>query len=95
VGIRPEEIILLRPDRPPEPGRRRNVFEGVVDSWVDLGHYRLVRLRFGNMSLDSWLNIRAAREHPMEVGATAWFHIRPWSFCLLPPEDEPAIRESA
>lgn len=88
VGIRPEEVILIHPDRPPEPERRKNLFSGVVEGWVDLGHYRLVRLRFGKMSLDSWLNIRAAREYPMEAGTAVWFHVRPWSFCLLPPEEE-------
>jgi len=86
VGIRPEEVILLRPDRAPDTARHRNVHLGVVESWADLGHYRLVRLRVGKISLDAWLNIRAAREYPMEPGAEVWFHIRPWSFCLLRPE---------
>ncbi len=86
VGIRPEEVILLRPDRAPDPGRQANLLRGTVDGWVDLGHYRLVRLAVGGLTLDAWLNIRAAREYPMEVGAEAWFHVRPGSFCLLPPE---------
>jgi len=86
VGIRPEEVILIRPDRPPDTARQRNLLLGVVTGWVDLGHYRLVRLQVSGLELDSWLNIRAAREYPMEVGVEVWFHIRPWSFCLLPPE---------
>lgn len=87
VGIRPEEVILLRPDRTPDPSRQRNLCLGVVESWADLGHYRLVRLRVGAMVLDAWLNIRAAREYPMEPGKEVWFHVRPWSFCLLSPEE--------
>lgn len=86
VGIRPEEVILVHPDRPPEPERRKNLLRGTVKSWADLGHYRLVRLVSGDFCLDSWLNIRAAREYPMVVGGEVWFHIRPGSFCLLPPE---------
>ncbi len=86
VGIRPEEVILIRPDRPPDTARQRNLHLGVVESWADLGHYRLVRLRVGTLALDAWLNIRAAREYPMEAGAEVWFHVRPWSFCLLRPE---------
>ncbi len=86
VGIRPEEVILLHPDRAPDAARHRNVHLGVVESWADLGHYRLVRLRVGRLSLDAWLNIRAAREFPMEPGAEVWFHIRPWSLCLLQPD---------
>lgn len=86
VGIRPEEVILVRPDRAPDTARQRNLLLGTVESWADLGHYRLVRLRAGELKLDAWLNIRAAREYPMEAGAEVWFHVRPWSFCLLPPE---------
>jgi ABC-type Fe3+/spermidine/putrescine transport system ATPase subunit len=87
VGIRPEEVILLRSDRPPDPAAQHNHMQAVVTGWVDLGHYRLVRLRVGVIELDSWLNIRAAREYPMEPGARVWFHIRPNSLCLLPPEE--------
>ncbi len=87
VGIRPEEVILLKPDRPdPAPGEHPNLVAGEVAGWVDLGHYRLVRLRVGRIELDSWLNIRAAREFPMAPGQTVRFHVRPWSLCLLPPE---------
>ena len=86
VGIRPEEVILIRPDRPVEPERVMNLFCGTVEEWSDLGHYRLVRLRVGPLVLDSWLNIRAAREFPMEPGVRMWFHLRPGSFCLLPPQ---------
>jgi ABC-type sugar transport system ATPase subunit len=88
VGIRPEEVILVRPGQPPETARQRNLMLGVVESWVDLGHYRLVRLSVSNLYLDAWLNIRAAREYPMQAGMELWLHIRPWSFCLLPPEAE-------
>jgi ABC-type sugar transport system ATPase subunit len=86
VGIRPEEVILVRPDRAPDTARQRNLQLGVVDSWADLGHYRLVRLWVSGIWLDAWLNIRAAREFPMEAGQEVWLHVRPWSFCLLPPE---------
>lgn len=84
VGIRPEEVILLRPDRAPDKDRQRNVMLGVVDSWTDLGHYRLVRLWVSGLWVDAWVNIRAAREYPMEPGREVWFHVRPWSLCLLP-----------
>ncbi|MDW7711620.1 MAG: ABC transporter ATP-binding protein [Deferrisomatales bacterium] len=86
AGIRPEEVILLRPTRPPDTARQRNLLLGVVEGWADLGHYRLVRLRVGGLRLDAWLNIRAAREYPMEEGTEVWFHVRPWSFCLLRPD---------
>jgi len=86
VGIRPEEVILVRPDREPDDLQRPNLHRGTVESWVDLGHYRLVRLSLGGLALDAWLNIRAAREYPMEAGAPVWFHVRPGSLCLLPPE---------
>lgn len=86
AGIRPEEVILVRPDRPPDTARQRNLLLGSVEGWADLGHYRLVRLRVGALRLDAWLNIRAAREFPMEAGMEVWFHVRPWSFCLLQPE---------
>ena len=86
VGVRPEELILIRPDREPDPARHRNLLRGEILGWVDLGHYRLVRLRVDRIELDAWVNIRAAREYPMAAGMGVWFHIRPWSFCLLPPE---------
>jgi ABC-type Fe3+/spermidine/putrescine transport system ATPase subunit len=87
VGIRPEEVILIRPDRPSELEDEPNLLAGKVAGWVDLGHYRLVRVRAGAFELDSWLNIRAAREFPMEEGAEIQFRIRPQSFCLLPPDE--------
>jgi ABC-type sugar transport system ATPase subunit len=87
VGIRPEEVILLRPDRAPDSSRHRNLMLGVVDSWADLGHYRLVRLWASGLWVEAWVNIRAAREYPMETGMEVWFHVRPWSFCLLPPPE--------
>lgn len=86
LGVRPEEIILIRPDRPPDTERHRNLFLATVESWADVGHYRLVRLKLGQLVFDSWLNIRAAREFPMAASMEVWFHMRPWSFCLLPPE---------
>jgi ABC-type Fe3+/spermidine/putrescine transport system ATPase subunit len=86
VGIRPEEVILAPPGRPTEPTGQHNRLQAIVSGWVDLGHYRLVRLRAGAIELDSWLNIRAAREYPMTLGSPVWFHIRPHSLCLLPPE---------
>lgn len=86
VGIRPEEVILVRPDRPPDTARQRNLLLGEILEWADLGHSRLVRLRVEGITLDVWLNIRAAREYPMEPGMEVWCHVRPWSFCLLPPE---------
>jgi len=87
VGIRPEEVILVRPDRPPEPDRQRNLLRAEVLEWADLGHSRLLRLRVEGLTLDAWLNIRAAREYPMEPGTKVWCHVRPWSLCLLPPEE--------
>jgi len=86
LGIRPEEIILIRPDRLVEPVDRPNYFMAEVTGWVDLGHYRLVRLKVGGLELDCWLNIRAAREFPMRIGERTGFHIRPRSFCFLPRE---------
>ncbi len=87
VGIRPEEVILLRPGRRPDPGWHANLMAARVTGWVDLGHYRLVHLETHGLELDAWLNIRAAREYPMRPGGEIWFHIRPWSLCVLPPED--------
>ncbi len=87
VGVRPEEVIILEPNHSPDTAMQRNIFLGEVESWADLGHYRLVRLRVGELKLDSWLNMRDAREHPMAVGMEVWIHIRPWSLCLLRPED--------
>ncbi len=86
VGIRPEEVILLHPHRDPDPERQRNLHLATVHGWVDLGHYRLVRLELGGLALDAWLNIRAAREYPMAPGTQMWFHVRPASLCVLPPE---------
>lgn len=86
VGVRPEELILMRPDRITLPVDRPNFFFGKVAGWVDLGHYRLVRLNVCGLEMDCWLNIRAAREFPMAVGEEAGFHIRPRSFCVLPPD---------
>lgn len=95
VGIRPEEVILIRPDRTPDTARQRNLHLGVVDTWADLGHYRLVRLTVHGLALDAWLNIRAAREYPMAPGQEVWFHVRPWSLCILRAPEEAALGRGA
>lgn len=87
VGIRPEEVFLIRPGRP-DPPHAINLFEAEVAGWVDLSHYRLLNLRFGGLSLDTWLHIRAAREFPMTAGGRVRLHLRPQSFCLFAPEEE-------
>jgi ABC-type Fe3+/spermidine/putrescine transport system ATPase subunit len=86
LGIRPEEIILVRPNRESEHAGKPNFSHGEITGLVDMGHYRLVHLRLGRLELDSWLSIRAAREFPMEEGGKVGLYIRPHSFCLLPPE---------
>jgi ABC-type Fe3+/spermidine/putrescine transport system ATPase subunit len=83
LGVRPEEVILIRPDLDPRPEGRPNFMRGEVTGWVDLGHYRLLRLKIDSLELDCWLNIRAAREYPMTIGDLLYFHIRPKSFCLI------------
>ena len=88
LGVRPEEIILVRSERVEYHKETPNFFFGKVTGWVDLGHYRLVNLRVGEWVVESWLNIRAAREFPMSIGEEIGFHIRPGSFCLLPSEGE-------
>lgn len=88
LGVRPEELILIRPDRLGDVASRPNLLTGEITGWVDLGHYRLVRLKVHSLEMDCWLNIRAAREFPMEVGGRADFHIRPRSFCVLPPDED-------
>lgn len=61
----------------------KNLMLAEVKEWVDLGHYRSVNLRVGQLNLESWMSIREAREHPLEVGMEVWCYIRPWSLCLL------------
>ncbi len=86
VGARPEEVIIVAPGRPPDTEIQKNLMLAEVMEWVDLGHYRSVNLRVGQLKLESWMSIREAREHPLEVGMEVWCHIRPWSLCLLAPE---------
>lgn len=84
IGIRPEEVVLIRPGRPVKESQRVNLFRSRVESVVNLGHRRLLRLRVaGGLSFDCALSPRAAREIAVRESDEVAVHLRPESILFF------------
>jgi len=86
LGIRPEEIVILSPDKPINPFFRQNLFRVTVGSLFNLGSRRMVRLVFpngGGLSVDATFSYRITKSVRVKEGDVASIHLRPQSFCIL------------
>lgn len=85
VGIRPEEVVLIRPGRPLRESQRVNLFRSRVETIVNLGHRQLLKLRVAKgLSFDCALSPRAAREIKVAEGDEVTVHLRPESVLFFP-----------
>jgi len=89
IGIRPEEVLIVRKDRPLRDDMRLNLFEGEIERIINLGHRRLLRLRLfhcpddDGLRLDCALSSRAARDTQAKEGDSIEVHIRPETIVLF------------
>jgi ABC-type Fe3+/spermidine/putrescine transport system ATPase subunit len=91
LGIRPEEILVISPDKPFRPSFQQNLFRVTVDSLFNLGSRRMVRLVFPNdtdLWVDATFSYRITKSIRLEEGIVVSIHLRPQSFCILTPEEE-------
>lgn len=89
LGIRPEEIIIISPNKPLKPSFRENLFEVTVDSLFNLGSRKMVRLVFPDdkgLSVDATFSYRITKSIRVKEGDRVSIHLRPQSFCVLAAE---------
>lgn len=89
LGIRPEEIIIISPNRPFKASFQQNLFRVTVDSLFNLGSRKMVRLAFPNgqgLSVDATFSYRITKSIRVKEGDEVSIHLRPQSFCILAPE---------
>lgn len=89
LGIRPEEIVIISPNRPLKPSLRQNLFQVAVDSRFNLGSREMVRFLFPddeNLSVDATFSYKITRRIRVKEGDVVSIHLRPQSFCILSPD---------
>jgi ABC-type Fe3+/spermidine/putrescine transport system ATPase subunit len=87
LGIRPEEIVIVSPDKPIKPSFEENLFRVTVDSLFNLGSRTMVRLAFPDgegFFIDATFSYRITKSIRVREGDGVWIHLRPQSFCILP-----------
>jgi ABC-type Fe3+/spermidine/putrescine transport system ATPase subunit len=95
LGIRPEEIIILSPNKPLNPSFQENLFEVTVESLFNLGGRKMVRLVFFNgegLSVDASFSYRITKSIKIKEGDRVSIHLRPQSFCILVSEQASEVR---
>ena len=86
LGIRPEEIVFVSPNKPMKPELQHNSFCVRVESLYNLGSRRLVRLVFSESettTLDATVHYKIGKGFELAEGQETYIHLRPQSFCLL------------
>jgi len=86
LGIRPEEIIIISPNKPVKPSFQQNLFRVTVDSLFNLGSRKMVRLVFpdgGGLSVEATFSYRITKSIQVREGDMVSIHLRPQSFCVL------------
>lgn len=85
IGFRPDEVLLIRPDRPLRPGMNCNIYSAKILDFLDVGERRVLILETeGGLRLDCYLSPRAVRDMKVEPGETVRFHVRPEAVILIP-----------
>ncbi len=93
VGIRPENLVLIRPDRPLAPWMTSNLLDGVVERVLNLGNRRVlnVAVNGGNgLSLEVALSQHAYHDVRPAEGDAVRLHVKPENVWLH-RESDPAI----
>ena len=86
VGIRPEEVLVINPNRPLNPSWQVNTLPCMVESIVNLGHLRVMRLTLNNGAgpyIEVSLTHRVVRSISPKTGDTIHIHLRPAAFCVF------------
>jgi ABC-type Fe3+/spermidine/putrescine transport system ATPase subunit len=89
LGIRPEEVVIISPDRPLKPAFEENLFQVRVESLFNLGSRKMVRLVFlqeQDLSIDATFSYRITKNIHVKEGDVVSIHLRPKSFCTLVQE---------
>ena len=95
LGIRPEEIIILSPNKPVNPSFQENLFEVTVESLFNFGGRKMVRLVFpdgGGLCVDASFSYRITKSIKVKEGDRVTIHLRPQSFCILASEQASGVR---
>jgi ABC-type sugar transport system ATPase subunit len=80
VGIRPESLVIVRPDRPLAPWMDRNVLEGQVERVLNLGNRRNLRAAVGTgggLHLEVALSQHAYHDMKLAEGAPVTLNVKP------------------
>ncbi len=89
LGIRPEEIVIIAPDKPLKPSFQQNLFRVTVESLFNLGSREMVHLIFQDdegLSVDATFSYKITKSVKVREGDVVSIHLRPQSFCILPSE---------
>jgi molybdate transport system ATP-binding protein/molybdate/tungstate transport system ATP-binding protein len=96
TGIRSEEVMVIRPNKPIGPELQDNLFYATVDDILVFGgtHTLCVKLRDSNVVVDVELPNCAMRDLGYIVGDTLQICLRKRSLWTIPLENAAVLRES-
>lgn len=86
VGIRPEEVLVIRPDRPTRPSLEAWAYEGFLREVVNLGGQQLLRIEVpgpGGLRMDSTVRPRLIDEVGWQANTPVRISLRPSAWCVL------------
>jgi ABC-type Fe3+/spermidine/putrescine transport system ATPase subunit len=97
AGIRSEEIVIIRPNKPIGPELHENLFHATVDDILAFGgcHTLCIRLNENNMNLDVELPNCAMRDLGYEIGDALQVCLRKRSLWTIPVEDSSNLLEES
>jgi ABC-type sugar transport system ATPase subunit len=85
IGIRPENLVLIRPDRPLAPWMTSNLLEGVVERVLNLGNRRVLSVSVtegDGLSLEVALSQHAYHDVRPAEGDAVRLHVKPENIWL-------------
>ncbi len=91
VGIRPENLVLIRPDRPLAPWMTSNLLEGVVERVLNLGNRRVLNVAVNGgagLSVEVALSQHAYHDLRPAEGEAVRLHVKPENIWLHRESDQ-------
>jgi len=96
VGIRSEEVMVIRPNKPIGPELQDNLFQATVEDILVFGgtHTLCVKLRDSNITVDVELPNCAMRDLGYDIGDDLQVCLRKRSLWTIPMSCEPSTKEN-
>lgn len=79
-GIRPEEVVVIRPDRPLREELKTNFFNGIITRILNLGDRRMIRIVLNgtnNIAIEASLTHHTIRESKIKENTAIQIHLPP------------------